>query len=286
MQLDGILRDTVLSFFPICYNSAWCVLFVCIMVHMFIQVTFMGASEFDQMMDEMGEKKKTNTNDATWNHIINKRLPAITATTEHSNDDIRIRFSRFDSIGLRPYMEDRVFICGDLQREYNKTQTHATKLTVPSLKMAYFGVYDGHNGYYVAEYLQKQLHRTLFEMIANKQSQSASPASKLLPANKHHSGLFADQTNANWLQDCWLYACTAMDREVIYNDFKRQSAGLHSGTLAMEVFGGSVAAMCLLVEDMTRPSNDRLSAYMAWVGDCRAVVSDNGVCYTCVSLFA
>jgi sensor c-di-GMP phosphodiesterase-like protein len=87
------------------------------MVHMFIQVTFMGASEFDQMMDEMGEKKKTNTNDATWNHIINKRLPAITATTEHSNDDIRIRFSRFDSIGLRPYMEDRVFICGDLQRD-------------------------------------------------------------------------------------------------------------------------------------------------------------------------
>jgi serine/threonine protein phosphatase PrpC len=152
--------------------------------------------------------------------------------------------------------------------------------------MAYFGVYDGHNGYYVAEYLQKQLHRTLFEMIANRQSQSAAPASKLLPANKHHSGLFADQTNANWLQDCWLYACTAMDREVIYNDFKRQSAGLHSGTLAMEVFGGSVAAMCLLVEDMTRPSNDRLSAYMAWVGDCRAVVSDNGVCDTCVSLFA
>jgi hypothetical protein len=253
------------------------------------EITNMDAFEFDKMMDEMSEKKKTNVHDDKWNKIIAQtRLPAITALAEHCNDDLRIRFATFDSIGLRPYMEDRIFACGDLTKEYFKPYTRisttntqpagasqacvcniSAKQAVQHLKMAYFGVYDGHNGYYVAEYLQKVLHRTLYEMIACTQQAQTHTKTEPIKNGAAEPGHF--------ISSCWMNACITTDREIIYNDFKRQSAGLHSGTLAMEVFGGSVAAMCLLVEDATKPASERLTAYMAWVGDCRAVISDHGV---------
>ncbi len=42
-------------------------------------------------------------------------------------------------------------------------------------------------------------------------------------------------------------------------------------------FAGSVAAMMALVKDHSRPVGSQISAVLAHVGDCRAVVSDLGV---------
>lgn len=122
-------------------------------------------------------------------------------------------------------MEDRTFFSGDLAAECRDSSA-VPALT--GLDVAYFGVYDGHNGYYVAEFLQSKLHKALYEVLAATNPYAARPTTSSSPVSDN-----------SWICSAFVDACTSCDREIIEIDFHRQKAGLHSGNLASEVFGGS-----------------------------------------------
>jgi protein phosphatase len=105
-------------------------------------------------------------------------------------------------------MEDRCYLTLDLFPNLNST--------VP--KIGYFGVYDGHNGDYVAEFLKRRFHEALSRQLSNQSvNQFISPT----------------LVEAGFVEAAYL-----IDREIIEADYRRLKAGLHNETLHSEVFGG------------------------------------------------
>jgi serine/threonine protein phosphatase PrpC len=73
-----------------------------------------------------------------------------------ANPTMKIRFASGDGIGPRPTMEDRCYLSGNLNADGRLgSQKH----------LAYFGVYDGHNGDYVSEYLKTKFHLFFVEYL-------------------------------------------------------------------------------------------------------------------------
>lgn len=183
---------------------------------------------------------------------------------------------------IRPYMEDRHFCTNDLVATC-KSSSSNTVSSLEGLEIAYFGVYDGHSGYSVAEYLEQKLHKAFYDvLLAVQRTQQRGQTLRVPPLLS--SPLAAPSSEpTTYLSTSFHDACTSTDREIIEIDFRRQKQGLHSGTLASEVFGGSVAAMMAIVRDRRMSSSTPLTCVLAHVGDCRAVLSDNGVRFFIVS---
>jgi hypothetical protein len=103
----------------------------------------------DALDDLCVSKPRTDASDVIWNKID---ASWVLPTTVHcppsqSNLALGIRFGSAEISGDRSYMEDRIFTNPCLEGSESSNQ------------IAFFGVFDGHNGEYVAEALQDRMRK-------------------------------------------------------------------------------------------------------------------------------
>ena len=159
-----------------------------------------------------------------------------------------------------------------------------------SASIGFFGVYDGHNGDYVAEILQASLSLEFQKNICNSclevQSSNHIISSSTICTKK---GFTMSGGNATSLiSSCLLDAVALVERQIVQIDVDRQKKlllsnkeGKDNGGMAdTQSFAGSVAVMLSVFPVAIREDNvitQRLQLLIAHVGDCRAVLSNAGV---------
>jgi hypothetical protein len=92
-------------------------------------------------------KPRADPTDALWNRIEPAWAPSayLAGPPSHFNRSLGLCYGNAEMPGQRPYMEDRVFTNPCLEGSLSPNQ------------VAFFGVFDGHNGHEVAEALQSGL---------------------------------------------------------------------------------------------------------------------------------
>jgi len=86
-----------------------------------------------------------------------KGIGAVDAPEESRSDLLSVRFGVFEDQGTRKSMEDRCMAVIDMNMSLD--------LPAGAPPMAWFGVYDGHNGEACSDYLQRRLHRNISKMV-------------------------------------------------------------------------------------------------------------------------
>ena len=170
--------------------------------------------------------------------------------------------------------------------------------------MGFFGVYDGHNGDYVAEILQSSLGLEFQKNVSNSclEVQEYTSGEGALSGNgsgstkgrgsapqKGFSMMHTSATNAcsNIISSCLLDAVAVVERQIVQIDVDRQKKLLLSnkggdagGMADTQSFAGSVAVMLAVFPVAVKESDavqKRLQLLIAHVGDCRAVLCNAGV---------
>ncbi|EQC35853.1 CAMKK/CAMKK-META protein kinase [Saprolegnia diclina VS20] len=141
-----------------------------------------------------------------------------------------LRAGYAEAKGERPYMEDKSLALTHYPRPGNDAET-----------IAYYAVYDGHNGDETALVLQKELHMKILDRLA-----TSSP------------------------EDAMLDGCRVMDEELLAKDNAKIAGFTRDGNAARPApisFSGSAAIMALLLN-----VEDGLQLVIGHVGDCRAVL--------------
>jgi serine/threonine protein phosphatase PrpC len=239
-------------------------------------VVELNVDEFADMMDSLSAAKK-RPEDEVWNKQIKEPgyFSDVYVKAPGENPDLNLRFAGADMVGPRPTQEDRHFMVGSLSSDGESLPR------VGAREVAFFGVYDGHNGDYVSESLQQRFHAVLRNVLLSTYPRKSRMSLKL-------KGLVSQKARAEeqerikykntqyWLSQGIYDACSLIDRDLLVEDFKRQKAGLQTGTVASEVFGGAVAVMLAITRDARDPAQPVI-AIVAHVGDCRAVLSNDGL---------
>ena len=147
------------------------------------------------------------------------------ASKDHENLQLGLRAGAAEARGKRPTMEDRSVCLVDL--------SHGTH------PLAYFAVYDGHNGVESSSVLQERLH----VMVRN------------------HPTVTSDVERA--IYD----SCATMDKEILATDTKRMQDTRNSLNSA-----GTLSGATAVLAIVSKPSQDATCMHVANVGDCRAVL--------------
>lgn len=121
------------------------------------------------------------------------------ASSANVQSALHIRFSSFCMQGERDYMEDRLLALGNVY-ESIESSIFTTKDRLP---VSLFGVFDGHNGFYVASLLQETLPRLVASMLVS-----------------------GDKS----LKTCLYDACQQIEDQVLLADYKR----IITGSLPLE----------------------------------------------------
>lgn len=193
-------------------------------------------------------------------------------------------------------MENRVFAAAELPL-MSKTRRRNCPL-----HMAFFGVYDGHNGDYVAECLKADLHREFVHYVEEEAVDEADN-----------------------IEMAMLDAFASMDRKIVYRDMQRhlmatcedRRCGSSSGSgigitvskssssdesantnnnntgasalLDTQCYSGSVGVALVIVGACSGDADADVGASkicVAHVGDCRAVLCVDGVSTSCQSAYS
>lgn len=163
-------------------------------------------------------------------------------------------------------MEDRIF--ANAAMVLPEHQENSKSLNVNQL--AFFGVFDGHNGEYVAEMLQCQMAQTLQSYImpdrtgiARSESQCESEivwqqARSTSQTIEPKGGLDAE-INAvevlpiSLLGKCFIHTAADLDLQILTRDYQRQQCSLHTGTLDVQSFAGCVLATMTVTSRTPNP---------------------------------
>lgn len=250
--------------------------------------------------------------------IISNKLCMAEAPEEHTNLSLGLRYHQAQCIGGRSYMEDRVdcnsamkIIMGSgSSRATSGTNTPRSRVRTSDLSrqssgnhcntsIGFFGVYDGHNGDYVAEILQANLGIEFQKNVCGSQLEVECRG-----AESAHSSFVTPNTSTT-ISDCLIDSIAALERQIVEIDVDRQRRLLESnkdgsaagGMADTQSFAGSVAVMMTIfpvsfksaaeadaVAALTASSNttvvsvapQKLQAVIAHVGDCRAVLCKGG----------
>lgn len=246
--------------------------------------------------------------------IIRNKLFAAEAPAEHTNMSLGFRFHQAQCIGGRPYMEDRVDCSGALRvtmgtgsgkgsgkssgpvSRQSSSRSNAGSGSGGSTTMGFFGVYDGHNGDYVAEILQSNLGVEFQKNVCASNLEIAFHGAETANAS------FLTPNTSQTISDCLMDSIATLERQIVEIDVDRQHRMLESnkdestcGMADTQSFAGSVAVMMAVfpvhfkqgVQGGGAPGafspaatggsgSTKLQIVVAHVGDCRAVLSKAG----------
>lgn len=215
---------------------------------------------FDDLIQRVATNKNTDTEEdlREWNHIIARPLKVqFIAAVEDTNLQLEIKSGKGEAQGICPYMEDRLY------SNVNQYQC-AHPPTVPSSNgedtsspLGLFGVFDGHNGFSVAEILQKDFandFEALFRRLELKE----------VNFDQRMHQLFEE-------------AILAIDMKILQSDYllQQQAQQLKSA------FAGSCGVIMAVVparrKSIIKTKRSSVQVFIAHIGDCRAVLSNDGV---------
>jgi serine/threonine protein phosphatase PrpC len=207
------------------------------------------------------QRPKGDSTDWQWN-AINPNLDigsSLLCPADQENIKLGIRFGKAEAIGGRQYMEDRIFVSPSLHVEGSDE----------GFELAYFGVFDGHNGEYVADLLQQTMHVSLLANITTEKSERAvkcltedgrcsAPESPIvglsfnLPDDNGESGKSGKSGDSRvkaahvepvlTLGNSFVRTAAELDLQILTRDYQRQQCSLHTGTLDAQTFAGCVFA--------------------------------------------
>eukprot|EP01038_Epipyxis_sp_PR26KG_P005579 gene5579-7704_t len=202
----------------------------------------------DDLFDQLTTKKNPNetVEIQQWNHIMVGRVyvnPLI-ASSEKINPLLKISFGECENRVGRTYMEDRIF--------GNAFMTRSRPDLSP---LSILAVFDGHNGQYVAEFLQEKFASTFTQKLDKREIE--------LPRNTIPMKSIFEET------------ISELDLDILDRDFIRQQKHLANGGLDTVPFAGSVAVMAAIMPSLTHPE-ELIDIFVAHVGDCRAVLCSDG----------
>lgn len=227
---------------------------------------------FDAIADCGKQNKESDENAdlVEWNHImvskgINSKL---IAPAHMTNVDLEIKVAMSESIVSRSYMEDRSYA------NVNEPGSRSKGCS----PLAICAVFDGHNGTYASQMLQDRFASTFTSLFRAAELKSD----------------FRDATYSNHVVGIFEETCAMLDVELLRADYIRQQNTIKSGIQDVQSFAGSVAVMMAItpvvavdVQAGNMKQGQRVKfgdeevgkvqAFVAHVGDCRAVLCNDGV---------
>ena len=200
------------------------------------------------------QRPRGDPTDWQWN-VISADLDIggyLVCPANNENLKLGLRFGKAEAIGGRQYMEDRIFASSALPEEGTE-----------NFELAFFGVFDSHNGEYVADLLQTRMHAALLSHISaenvskslcddGKMSEPSSPTTGGIAFNSDNE--FSDSGGEGKdrgrspgpatasLGDCFVRTAAELDLQILTRDYQRQQCSLHTGTLDVQTFAGCVLA--------------------------------------------
>ena len=221
----------------------------------------MGDVDLDDMFAELMEKKPVDETleIQQWNHI---KVGSILKTPLICHRDgwdakLGVRFGRHDSIVARSYMEDRTY--------GNPTEPRENK----RCPLAMFSVFDGHNGDAVAVELQmKYAERFRYFLEAYEAKHDFS---------RH------DSSYESKIQQVFEDTCSSLDLDILSRDYARQQKNLRAGIQDIQNYAGSVGVTVAVMPALSKSFSSAsfappsIQVFVSHVGDCRAVLSIDGV---------
>jgi hypothetical protein len=207
----------------------------------------------------------------------------------HENMALHVRCGFAQKQNNRKYMEDCITVCPSVQAKLaasidkqvsgdagltSETDDHLVDAKPEDIvdDFSFFGVYDGHDGSYVSQYLQDHLMKYFQEKLLASKAKSAS-CDALSPKSLKREELYK-QFNLNKWGASFLEAASKTDREILLYDSKRlddiaerRDAAFHKGESSDESptsgcdsdkhenrepnasFGGSTAAVVIVYRD-------------------------------------
>ena len=212
------------------------------------------------------QRPKGDSTDWQWNAIIQNLDigSSLLCPADQENIKLGIRFGKAEAIGGRQYMEDRIFVSPSLHVEGCDE----------GFELAYFGVFDGHNGEYVADLLQQSMHVSLLANITADKSERvvkgiaedgrcSAPESPIvglsfnLPADNAESGKLVDARVKALVEPplslghSFVRTAAELDLQILTRDYQRQQCSLHTGTLDVQTFAGCVFATMVVTSAST-----------------------------------
>lgn len=233
-------------------------------------------TNFNDVFDDIITKKPANIETlevAEWNHVMIgvELIGKLSSLPECYNPSLNIRCGQAENIVSRSYMEDRSF--ASIQND--------KRLADGRLDCGIFAVFDGHNGDYVAQYLQDHYANTFVQFLNAMEDKIEFSGNDYINGNYEYkiSEVF-EETNAK------------LDRDILTKDFLRQQRNLRSGIKDLQKFSGSVGVVAVVMPSRVpikqlnagnHTSRRTLSGiysaqqvFVSHVGDCRAVLSHDG----------
>ena len=209
-----------------------------------------------------------------------------TATSTHENLALHVRCGFAQRQNSRKYMEDCITVCPSFHAsDVEKLSPLDKSKTCIEDDFSFFGVFDGHDGSYVSQYLQEHLMAYFHEKLllnAVPTSIASSPNSKKSDVN--HTPFNKD---INTWRTSFLEAACKIDREILLQDSQRLQAisdqreaafqgasttkcldKSSKGHSSQDSFAGSTAAVVIVYRDapqhaIRRSSTSSAQAYSA-----------------------
>lgn len=179
------------------------------------------------------------------------------------NSTLQVLCGMAESVVSRSYMEDR---------SYGQA-VHPTRESDGRASLAMFGVFDGHNGDYVAALLKEKYVQTFMTLLQELEDHAQQPSigsshssssSSLTGAmdsrastSKHQSISLeggAGLGSAGWhshyeskMAQLFERTNALLDREILDRDFARQQKNLHAGIQDLQSYAGSVAVVAAVL---------------------------------------
>ncbi|KAF0736599.1 hypothetical protein AaE_008991 [Aphanomyces astaci] len=186
------------------------------------------------------------------------------------NLGLGLRAGYAEAKGSRPYMEDRSLALARCPFDES---------------VAFFGVFDGHNGSDTAMALQADLHHRIWNHWTTTSSLSPQTAIELgtlffmvyISIPMFGKVCLLHCTWAMFLVEDQIYiytllaGCRDMDDELLRRDMERIAAQKNERMPTPMSFSGSAAVFAVLVKQ-----SDDVALYVANVGDCRGVLCQDG----------
>jgi len=157
-----------------------------------------------------------------------------------------------ENIVSRNYMEDRSYAC---TAEPDRVKKGLSPVAV-------FGVFDGHSGEYVAQYLQTHYASIFCAALQALEAKKDLIHSSCGGYEARIAKIF-EETNAK------------IDRQILQKDYERQQKNMKAGIKDMQTFAGSVSVVAVVTPALHEPG--AVQVFISHVGDCRAVLSHDGV---------
>lgn len=269
---------------------------------------------FNDLISGAHSKKKSPSNIENikeWNHIIvdislskSKNEKKENINNKKYNPILGVEYGTYHSIVSRPYMEDRTYT--GVKESFEKVGKGIFK---PSL--AFFGIFDGHSGDYVAQYL-KDNYCELFKKLLIQNIESWPINEKYLDNSVSNSSppIIFPYNYEELIRKLFEQVTSTIDRTVLTYDFLRQkkqphfvnyagSVSIVAAVLAFDIDDGKFIPkerraskrlfneldklMDDIVEDVSESDSEddeefesNLHVFVSHVGDCRAVASNKG----------